>query len=211
MEATGPDGPLPVELAPAGEAGGQLSAAVTPLAVGKLVLAARYRGQHVGGSPWEAAVLPDVGAAASSSLLGLPAAFEAGRPTELTILVRDAHGNRTAGGDEVALEVESAAGVVSLPVADVGDGSYRATLAPTPAGLVTVSAKVNGELVGLPASLEVVPSTLASVAPLLAGRGPRLDAVAGRPLALAFAGMDAYGNRLTVGGGALKATVQQVR
>ena len=59
---------------------------------------------------------------------------------------------------------------------DNGDGTYTAELRPQRLGLVSLSAHVNGELVGLPQTLAVGPGPLASLA--LAQQQP-LHCVAG--------------------------------
>lgn len=48
---------------------------------------------------------------------------------------------------------------------DNRDGTYTAQLRPVKAGLLTLSALVNGELVGLPQTLAVAPGPLARLAP----------------------------------------------
>ena len=55
------------------------------------------------------------------------------------------------------------AGLSSLPVKDLGKGSYAATLSTAAAGIVTVSATVNGEAVGLPVTVAAEPGPLASL------------------------------------------------
>jgi len=55
------------------------------------------------------------------------------------------------------------AGLSSLPVKDLGKGSYAATLSAKSAGIVTVSATVNGEAVGLPVTVAAEPGPLASL------------------------------------------------
>jgi len=52
-------------------------------------------------------------------------------------------------------------------VTDNKDGSHSAQLRAVRAGLLTLSAHVNGELVGLPQTLAVAPGPLAALAPAL--------------------------------------------
>ena len=55
------------------------------------------------------------------------------------------------------------AGLSSLPVKDLGRGAYAATLTTAVAGIVTVSATVNGEAVGLPVTVAAEPGPLATL------------------------------------------------
>ena len=52
---------------------------------------------------------------------------------------------------------------------DLGKGNYAATLLTKSAGIVTVSATVNGEAVGLPVTVAAEPGTLASLVACSAG------------------------------------------
>lgn len=54
-------------------------------------------------------------------------------------------------------------GVSSLSVTDLGGGSYGATVCSSKAGILTLSATVNGEMVGLPATVAVDPAPLVSL------------------------------------------------
>ena len=47
---------------------------------------------------------------------------------------------------------------------DLGGGSYAATVSSSRSGILTVSATVNGEMVGLPATVAVDAGPLASLA-----------------------------------------------
>jgi hypothetical protein len=62
------------------------------------------------------------------------------------------------------------AGVSQVPVRDLGNGTYTAALEASKAGLVTVSASINGELIGLPVTIVAVAETLRSL--LLATPSP---------------------------------------
>ena len=77
------------------------------------------------------------------------------------------------------------AGLSNLQVKDLGKGAYAATLSTSVAGIVTVSATVNGETVGLPVTVAAEPGPLASLVACTSGP---LRCTAGRqtPLYVVF-------------------------
>ncbi|MBK7908658.1 MAG: hypothetical protein IPJ78_19210 [Gemmatimonadetes bacterium] len=81
-------------------------------------------------------VLPGPAAAAQSAIEAAPVAIGVGATSTVTVLARDAYGNRTrSGGDTVTIVADTgtSAGVLS-PVTDRGDGTYTAAFTGTVAG-----------------------------------------------------------------------------
>ncbi len=72
---------------------------------------------------------------------------------------------------------------VSEPVAlyalqDCRDGTYKAVVRMEKAGLTSIHAQINGQPLGLPATLHVLPAELHS---LLLVTAPAIDTIAGSP------------------------------
>lgn len=73
------------------------------------------------------------------------------------------------------------AGTSSMAVKDCGDGSYTTAVVSSKASILTLSASINGEMVGLPITVAVEPRQLAALVPCSA---LRLHCVAGAALQL---------------------------
>ncbi len=148
----------------------EVMATYTATAAGTYTVAATYKGQHIQGSTWALQVAPDLGRALHSRYVQLPDSFTAGNSVNMALAVNDVHGNASLGGDRVVLEADNAVeGVTSLTVVDDGHGVYRAAYAPTRSGFVTIRAFVNGELIGVPHTLPVLPAGLRALVPVTPG------------------------------------------
>lgn len=80
--------------------------------------------------------------------------------------------------------VSMTAGVSSLAVKDCGNGSYTASARSVRAGILTLAATINGEMVGLPVTVAVEPGPLATLeacssAPLHCKAGETLGLTSG--------------------------------
>ncbi|HEX5003789.1 MAG TPA: invasin domain 3-containing protein [Gemmatimonadales bacterium] len=96
-------------------------------------------------------VVPGPAAVDSSGIVAQPEAVELGDSAAIVLTLRDQFGNRVlAGGDAVSFERSGGFGVSEgtvRPVADLGDGRYRAQYVATlPGSADTLRARVNGAM-----------------------------------------------------------------
>lgn len=175
---------------------GTYTATYTPVLAGEDVITVELGGVAVEGSPFSVTVTEGA-ADAIRSTATIPVGA-AGQPTSLVVHARDGRGNRLkSGGDHVEVTV-SGANASTPDVADVGDGTYRATYVPTVAGTDQVAVTVNGTPInGSPFESTVEPGDIAPSQAIFVGKP---GARAGRPYTFTVATRDAHGNALTEGG-----------
>lgn len=91
-----------------GDDGSEAVVTYTPTVAGPYTVSTTYKGHHIQGSSWELMVNPNCGRAMHSQVTQLPESFTAGVAAELVVVVRDAYGNLSAGGDDVEISIDNA-------------------------------------------------------------------------------------------------------
>jgi hypothetical protein len=128
MRVEGPNGGSPTALTVSVLPDGRCSADWIPSRSGRHVIIATIGGVSLSGSPLEVAVAPGPVDLALVTIPAQPAELVAGCPVSLSLEARDAAGiRRSVGGDGLTVSL----GDVACGVADIGDGSYVATVTPS--------------------------------------------------------------------------------
>ncbi|CAL8470627.1 g10169 [Coccomyxa elongata] len=197
-----------LELVPnwASSGGCELWGSFVPWGAGLAALAVTYQGHHIKGSPWQVTISCGPACARKSALIGMPQHLVAGVTNVLTVHARDASGCPTEGRDPVSITVDSVSeGVRSLPIKDRRDGTYTAPISLEKVGLVSISAMISGQPLGLPVTLRVLPAQLHSLE-LISPQNPQT--VAGEPAFVALSTRDAFLNPILSGGAKLVAQLR---
>jgi adhesin/invasin len=133
----------------------------------------------------------------------------AGRGTTIEIRLRDAQGNDVTGqATAIAVSVSGANSRGSLGASDQGGGRYTATYTPEKAGTDRVQVKVSGT--ALPGSPFASVVQAGSADPRMSQAAvPGCVESADLPATITITAFDAFGNRVTRGGGNFQIRVNQ--
>jgi hypothetical protein len=105
-------------------------------------------GPFTQGKNYSITITPGSISLSQSTVSATPATIQAGGTSTVVLTTRDAYGNRETGGQTVVFGLGAGAGIGSLgPVKDNGDGTYTAIFTGTTAGIRTITAAINGQLV----------------------------------------------------------------
>lgn len=184
---------------------GSYTAVLTaPVLTGTTIISGSWNNETLG-EVFSVAFIPGSAHPETSQLVAQPASVEAdGESTiTLTLQLKDSNGNNlVTGGDLV--ELFATRGTLSS-VVDNLDGTYTVTLtASTVAGVVTISASINGEALESTLTVDFVPGAASEITSVLLVSSNSMMADGLSTVTVTLQAKDQHGNLLTKGGADLE-------